>query len=86
MMKIDSSNINFKSRNPAVIKADRICRMVNTEFASISSSKLSVKINSNKEYDKFYRYVRNLSYKIYSKVRDKVALYKNDIFDRYKKW
>ena len=85
MMKIDSSNINFKSRNPAVIKADRICRMVNTEFASISSSKLSVKINSNKEYDKFYRYVRDLGYKIYNKVRDKVALYKNDIFDRYKK-
>ena len=85
MIKMNSQNINFKSRNPAVIKADKICRMVNTEFASISSSKLSAKVNSNKKYDKFYSYAKGLGYKIYSKVRDKVALYKDDIFERYKK-
>ena len=39
-MKIDSCSINFKSRNPAVIKADKICRMVNTEFPSVSSSSI----------------------------------------------
>ena len=40
MMNSIHPNINFKSRNPAVVKADRICRMVNTEFPSVSSSSL----------------------------------------------
>lgn len=85
MIKIDSININFKSRNPAVIKADKICRMVNTEFASISSSKLNLKVNSNKKYDKFYSYANILRYDIWHKVRDKVALARDNILERYKK-
>lgn len=85
MTKVDFQNINFKSRNPIVRKADKICRMVNTEFSSISSSKLSAKVNSNKKYDKFYQYARGLSYKLMHKVRDELVLYKSDIIERYKK-
>ena len=33
-------NVNFKSRHQAVKKADAICRMVKTEFPSVSSSSL----------------------------------------------
>lgn len=40
MMKIDSYDVNFKAKNPMLLKADRICRMVNTEFPSVSSSSL----------------------------------------------
>ena len=40
MMKIETQGISFKARNPVVMKADRICRMVNTEFPSVSSSSI----------------------------------------------
>ena len=85
MTKIDFQNINFKSRNSAVVKADRICRMVKSEFPSISSSKLSIKVNTDKKYDKYYKYAKSLGYAIWKKVRDKVALIKDDTVERYKK-
>lgn len=85
MMQVNFNSPNFTSRNPSVRQADRICRMVNSQFPAISTSKLSKKIGNSPKYKKFYSYIFDLSHKINSKVRDKVALVKNDIIARYKK-
>ena len=60
MMKIESPNINFKSRNQAVVKADKICRMVNTEFPSISSSSIIPRCSKTIQ-DKTRRFGEKLS-------------------------
>ena len=54
MINISSQNLNFKSRNITVRNADKICRMVKNEFPAISTSKLNIKINTDKKYAKFY--------------------------------
>ena len=84
-MKINNSSPNFKSRNLEIRQADRICRLVNNEFASISSSKLAQKIKHNPELGKYIKYDRRLSENLHTKIRKKVLLIKDDIIEKYKK-
>ena len=84
-MKINNYSPNFKSRNIEIRQADRICRLVNSEFASISSSKLAQKIKHNPELGKYIKYDRRLSENLHTRIRKKVLLIKDDIIEKYKK-
>ena len=85
MMQINQNTPNFKARNLQVRRADQICRMVNTQFPAISTSRLAKRVESSSKYKKFYSKSFDLSHEIYPRVRDKLALIKNDIIARYTK-
>lgn len=54
-----SETTNFKSRNAMVRKADQICRFVNTEFTSLSSSKIPARCNFNKNFYPAFKRIHN---------------------------
>lgn len=53
-MRISQSTPNFKSRNLDIRQADKICRMVNREFPSISPSMVVSKASVNLNVKGFY--------------------------------
>ncbi len=85
MMQVNTYSPNFMSRNPSVRTADRICRMVKTEFPSISTSMVGMKVKNDTKYSKFHKLDFNLGHAIWKRVRDKVAPIKSDVIARYKK-
>lgn len=76
-MIINSSrNTNFNSRNSVVRNADRICRFVNSEFTSLSSSKIPARCNFNKD---FYHVFKRVHDKILKLVRNPIECISDNI-------
>lgn len=67
-MKIESSNLNFNSRSVKVRQADAICRMVRSQYPSISPSRIieESKLRNDKQ---MYYYGHSLQSKIMKFVR-----------------
>lgn len=85
MMNVNLHSVSFKSRNPSVIKADKICRMVKNEFPSISSSKIGIKSKIYPECKFLASYYKKLREDIYNLTRDSVLKEKNTL-EKYIKW
>ena len=85
MMQVNTCSPNFTSRNQSIRTADRICRMVKTEFPAISTSKVAIKVKNDPKYSQFHKLDFDLGHAIWKKVRDKYAPVRDDIISRYKK-
>ena len=84
-MQVNTYSPNFTSRNQTIRTADRVCRMVKTEFPAVSSSMVGLKVKNDPKYFKFHKLDFNLGHAIWRQVRDKYVVVKDDIVARYKK-